>query len=77
MVGAIFEKAGDKVPKTDADAVQKDDKECAYRLLGGRKITRHQVRNSLDAHDLIVQGFLSDVSARASRSARAGRGCAR
>jgi len=57
MVAANFEKDGGKVPKTDADAAKTDDMEYAYRLLGGRKVFGHQMRSSLDAHDLIVQGL--------------------
>lgn len=38
-----------------------NEMERAYRLLGGRKVIKCQVRNSLDVHDLIVQGLSSQA----------------
>lgn len=38
-------------------AVQENEAIRAYRLLGGRKIMKQTVRDSLDAHDVIVKGI--------------------
>ena len=46
---------------TVAEAAGVDDSVRAYRLLGGRKVIKHSVRNPLDAHDLIVEGISSQA----------------
>ncbi|MHA7775027.1 type II RES/Xre toxin-antitoxin system antitoxin [Roseibium sp. M-1] len=38
-------------------AVQENEVTRAFRLLGGRKIMKRAVNDSLDAHDVIVQGI--------------------
>ena len=38
-------------------AAQENEAIRAYRLLGGRKIMKRTVRDSLDAHDVIVKGI--------------------
>lgn len=61
MVATAFQSEGGKFPAIDADAVETDDAVRAYQLLGGRKIIKHTVRNSLDAHDVIVKGISSQA----------------
>ena len=38
-------------------SVRESEAARAYRLLGGRKIMKRTVQNSLDAHDVIVEGI--------------------
>ncbi|WP_420411144.1 type II toxin-antitoxin system Xre/ParS family antitoxin [Roseibium sp.] len=41
----------------EAPVLLENDATRAYRLLGGRKIMKRPVNDSLDAHDIIVQGL--------------------
>lgn len=60
MVTTTF-REGDKAPVVGADTVETDDAVRAFQLFGGRKLIKHTVRNSLDAHDVIVQGISSQA----------------
>ncbi|TDE35445.1 type II RES/Xre toxin-antitoxin system antitoxin [Antarcticimicrobium sediminis] len=61
MVAATFQRDEEKVPEIDADAIETENTERAYQLLGGRRVIKHQVRTSLDAHDMIVNGISSQA----------------
>lgn len=61
MVVTTFQSEGDKGPVLGADTVETDDAVRAFQLFGGRKLIKHNVRNSLDAHDVIVQGISSQA----------------
>ena len=53
MSATAFLSESDNFPLIDAEA---EDAVRAFRLLGGRKVIKQTVRNSLDAHDVIVKG---------------------
>ncbi len=46
-------------PRVEAQSAEMNESGRAYRLLGGNKILKQTVRNSLDAHDLIMKGLSS------------------
>ena len=45
--------------RAEAQSAELNEAGRAYRLLGGGKILKQPVRNSLDAHDLIMKGLSS------------------
>ena len=56
MGATAFQSDSSAIPLIDVDA---EDAVRAFHLLGGRKVINQTVRNSLDAHDVIVKGISS------------------
>lgn len=56
MVATTLQNEG---PRAEAQSAELNEAGRAYRLLGGDKILKQTVRNSLDAHDLIMKGLSS------------------
>ena len=61
MVATTFRSEDDKVPTIGADTLVTNDAVRAFQLFGGHKLINHTVRNSLDAHDVIVKGISSQA----------------
>ena len=58
MGATAFLSERDNLPLMNAET---DDAVRAFRLLGGQKVIKQTVRNSLDAHDVIVKGISSQA----------------